>query len=68
MGVRTFEAIVENGQIRLPANVRLPENAKVYVIVPDIDTRQIAHIVSPHLARPEQAKDFEMKVTLTGDN
>lgn len=30
----TIEAIVENGQIRLPPNTHLPERAKVYVVVP----------------------------------
>lgn len=62
MKVTTFEGIVENGQIRLPADVRLPEKAKVYVVVPDLEERRIAYIASPHLAHPEQIKDFEMQV------
>ena len=37
MSVTTYQGIVENGQVRLARNVRLPENAKVYVIVPDIE-------------------------------
>ena len=35
MSVTTYQGIVENGQVRLAGNIRLPENAKVYVIVPD---------------------------------
>ena len=62
MKVTTFEGIVENGQVRLPADVHLPEKAKVYVVVPDMEARQIAYIASPRLAHPEQAKDFQMQV------
>ena len=35
MSVTTYQGTVENGQVRLAENVRLPEHAKVYVIVPD---------------------------------
>jgi len=62
MKVTTFEGIIENGQIRLPANVHLPEKAKVYVVVPDIEMAQIAYINSPRLAHPEQAEDFKKEV------
>ncbi len=62
MGVRTFEGIVEQGQIRLPANVRLPEKAKVYVIIPDIEVQTVAYIGSPRLVHPEQAADFKKEV------
>jgi hypothetical protein len=37
MSVTTYQGTVENGQVRLAGDVRLPENAKVYVIVPDVD-------------------------------
>jgi hypothetical protein len=62
MKVTTFEGIIENGQIRLPANVRLPEKTKVYVVVPDVETSSTAYVGSPHLAHPEQARDFEKQV------
>lgn len=35
MQVATFTATIENGQVRLAADVRLPEKSTVYVIVPD---------------------------------
>ena len=38
MSVTTYQGKVENGQIRLTGNIHLPENAKVYVIVPDIES------------------------------
>ena len=62
MGVTTFEATVENGQIRLPLHIRLPENAKVYVIAPGVEVTPTASIASPRLAHPEQAKDFQMEI------
>jgi len=62
MGVTTFEGIVENGQIRLPAAVRLPERTKVYVVIPDVEVQPVAYIGSPRLVHPEQAADFKKEV------
>lgn len=62
MKVTTFEGIIENGQIRLPANLHLPEKAKVYVVVPDVEMQQVAYVSSPRLAHPEQAEDFKKEV------
>jgi len=62
MKVVTFEGVVENGQIRLPANVHLPEQAKVYVVIPDIKEPTGAYIGSPRLIHSEQAADFKKEV------
>lgn len=62
MSVITFEGVVENGQIRLKANVLLPDKTKVYVVVPDIQVEQVVHIFTPRLAHPEQAVDFKMEI------
>lgn len=62
MSVTTVEAIVENGQIRLPSNVRLPEKTKVYVIIPDVRMSPVSYVGSPRLAHPEQAADFQKEV------
>ena len=35
MSVSTYKGRVENGQIKLEINVKLPEKAEVYVIVPE---------------------------------
>jgi len=59
MRITTFEGIVDNGQIKLIGNVRLPNNAKVYVIVPDM---KFAEIHSPSLLHPEQAADFKLEI------
>jgi len=37
----------ENGQIRLPAAVRLPERTKVCVVIPDVEVQTLAYIASP---------------------
>jgi hypothetical protein len=62
MGVTTVEGVVENGQIRLPATVRLPERTKVYVVIPDVEVQPVAYIGSPRLIHPEQAADFQKEV------
>ena len=65
MTVTTYEGVVEKGKIRLEAGVKLPENAKVYVIVPDLkmDKKKVVQILTPRLAHREQAADFRMTVT-----
>ena len=62
MTISTFEAIVENGQIRLREEVTLPEKTKVYVIVPDLEAVPKAHVYTPRLVRPDQAGDFAKQV------
>ena len=65
MTVATYEGVVEKGKIRLKAGVKLPENAKVYVIVPDlkIDEQNVVQMLTPHLAIREKSADFKMTVT-----
>ena len=62
MGIMTLEGVVERKRIRLKTNVRLPENTKVYVIVPDVQVDQVARVFSPRLVHPEQAADFKMEI------
>jgi hypothetical protein len=37
MSVTTYQGTVEDGQVKLAGDVRLPENTKVYVVVPDVE-------------------------------
>lgn len=67
MSVTTVEGIVENGQIRLPTSIRLPEKAKVYVVIPG-GIPSAAYIGSPRLAHPEQASDFKKVVAEENDD
>ncbi|MGA9995607.1 MAG: hypothetical protein WBP93_09340 [Pyrinomonadaceae bacterium] len=62
MGVLTIEGIVDNGQIKLTSDVRLPDHIKVYVVVPDMKIDQTVHLFSPRLKSPEEAAEFEMEV------
>jgi hypothetical protein len=58
MAVQTLEGIVENGRIRLEDDVTLPENTKVYVLIPRLEKGRPVRIMSPRLAHPEQAAYF----------
>ncbi|MGH9899225.1 MAG: hypothetical protein ACRD63_07635 [Pyrinomonadaceae bacterium] len=62
MEVHTFEGVVTNGQIELPSDVQLPEQTKVYVVVPNMTIGPIVKVVSPRLKNPNQAKEFEMEI------
>jgi hypothetical protein len=64
MRVTTYEATVENGQIKLSEPVRLPERAKVYVVVPGVEEAFRFHVGSPRLAQPERAPDFAKEVVV----
>jgi hypothetical protein len=58
MAILTVEGRVENGQIRLPDNLALPEHTEVYVIIPDMESAPQARLHSPRLFHPEQAAEF----------
>jgi ribosomal protein L21 len=63
MALTTYEGVVEKGKVRLKTGVRLPENAVVYVIVPEqTKKKKVVHIRTPRLARRKQAGHFNMKV------
>ncbi len=68
MTIPTFEGIVENGQIRLRDNVTLPENSRVYIVVPALESIEPARAPSPRLVHPEQAHDFAKQILeVSGD-
>lgn len=62
MAVSALEGIVENGRIRLQGGVVLPDNTRVYVVVPDSEATSQAHVHTPRLAHPEQTDDFAKQV------
>ena len=68
MSITAFEGVVENGCVHLPAGVLLPENSKVYVLVPLAEPPWTAHIRSPRLADPSQASLFKLEVSEEGTN
>ena len=63
MKVTSFEATVENGVIKLPEHVQLPEKTKVNVVIPGVDAQPAYYVGRPRLAHPEQAADFVKEVT-----
>lgn len=60
MNVATYTGTVKGGQIQLADNVRLPEDATVFVVVPG-ETAP-SPVGGPRLVHPEQAADFVKKV------
>lgn len=62
MKVLTYEAIVERGEVKLTESVRLPEHARVYVVVPGVENLPPSRIETPRLLRPEQVSDFAMEI------
>ncbi len=65
MSVMTIEGIVDNGQIKLTDDIRLPDNTRVYVVVPDaqdLQTKPVVRIYSPRLVHKADAKDFELEI------
>ena len=62
MSVATYEGVVENGQVKLPQDVHVPERTKVYVVVPDADQSSAIRFMSPRLADPKKIKDFTITV------
>jgi hypothetical protein len=65
MSLTTFEATIKNGCVQLPENVSLPENTKVYVLVPRVTSDETARLRSPRLVDSEKAADFR-KELITG--
>lgn len=63
MKVATYEATVENGHIKLSEPVKLPERARVFVVVPGIEEPPRFHMASPRLVRPKLAADFAKEVS-----
>jgi hypothetical protein len=62
MPVTAIEGVVENGKIRLRDAIPLVENARVYVIVADLPADPSVQVLSPRLAHPEQAGDFQKQI------
>jgi len=58
----TYEGVVENGHVTLPPDVDIPDETRVYVLVPDVDTQRTFQILSPRLVDRTQAKDFVKEV------
>jgi len=58
----TYQGIIENGRVRLPSDAGIPETTLAPVLVADAGRDSVRYIASPHLADPQQARDFELQV------
>jgi hypothetical protein len=58
----TYEGVVENGHVTLPSDVDIPDDTRVYVLVPDVNIQRTLQILSPRLLDQGQAKDFVKEV------
>ena len=58
-----YGGIIEDGRAKLPPDVGLPGKTRVHVIVPNSEPFPAPYVASPHLAKPEQLKDFEKRIS-----
>jgi hypothetical protein len=67
MSIATYEGVVKKGKIRLQDGIELPENAKVYVIVADVDVKvankKPVRVMSPRLKNRKQTALLKLTVT-----
>ena len=68
MTITTYDGVVEEGKIRLKTGIRLPDNTKVYVVVPDTQTKKTARVTSPRLADRKKVADFTMEISEDNSN
>jgi hypothetical protein len=68
MTITTYEGVVEKGKIRLNNSVHLPDNTKVYVVVPVTKAKKNPRVTSPCLVHPRQVADFRMEVSEDNSN
>jgi hypothetical protein len=62
MSVATYKGIVENGQVRLPAGVVLPEQQPVFIVVANSVQPTTPRLPGVRLVNPDDAAKFIMKV------
>lgn len=64
----TYEATVQDGRVVLPEDAHIPDNTRIYVVVPaDADSSRV-RMMSPRLVHPNEAENFTMQVEHEGDN
>ena len=67
MGLMTLEGVVKDGQIRLKSGVHLPENAKVYVIFPEILSSVHIDEGSQRSVLSEQTKEASLEIDISDE-
>jgi len=67
MSLMTLEGIIKDGQIRLNSRIDLPENAKVYVIFPEIIDNRTSFYGRPHFIPPDQTEKPSLEMVEMSD-
>ena len=66
MTIATYEGVVRKGQNFFKTNIALPDETRVYIIVPEIKKPK-TQILSPHFVHREDASRFRMEVDIIED-
>jgi hypothetical protein len=65
MNTLTLDATIENGKIRLLTPIWLPDNTRVFVVVPEteiiMEPGKSLHLGSPRLKYPSDASAFVLE-------
>ncbi|MFY9553537.1 MAG: hypothetical protein WAV47_02335 [Blastocatellia bacterium] len=64
----TYEATVQDGRVVLPEEAHIPDNTRVYVVVPEADDAHRVRMMTPRLVHLDEAVDFTMQVELEADD
>ena len=64
----TYEATVQDGRVVLPEHAHIPDNTRVYVVVPASSDSRRARVTSPRLVHRDEVGDFTMQVEHEGDD
>ena len=60
----TYEATVQDGRVVLLEDAHIPDNTRVYVVVPAADDSHRVRMTTPRLVHRDEAADFTMQVAL----
>ncbi len=64
----TYEATVRDGCVVLPEDAHIPDNTRVYVVVPASNVAERVRMMSPRLVHRDDVRDFTMQVEREGDD
>ena len=64
----TYEATVQDGRIVLLKHAHIPDNTRVYVVVPASNDAKRVRMMPPRLLHRDEVGDFTMQVERQGDD
>lgn len=54
MSILIYEGVIDHGQVRLRTELGLPDNTRVYVVIPDMAIEPEASVYDVHVGDPDQ--------------